>query len=281
MPATVRRLAISFAAVAVVLGAVGARPQPVAAATTIAGAETAMVAALNQDRASAGIVAARVDSRLMAIARARAADMATRHYFGHTQPDGRNVFDILNAKRITWYGAGEIIAWNTWPTLDESTRVANSGWMGSGPHHAIIMSSSYNYVGVGLAIDSSGKKLWAAVFMKGPDRTGGWVAIDRVPARTSVQTASIQTASVQAPSTYRRTIRWRGGDVRLSVLTAGFRNYQIQRKRDGGAYAWVTRSTTLAYRTMTFSSGHVYSIRIRSCDRVGNCGVWRYVTVRG
>ena len=52
----------------------------------------------------------------MAIARARSADMVAKHYFSHTQPDGRNVFDILTAQHITWYGAGEIIAWNNYPT---------------------------------------------------------------------------------------------------------------------------------------------------------------------
>ena len=62
----------------------------------------------------------------MAIARARSADMATKHYFSHTQPDGRNVFDILSAQKITWYGAGEIIAWNNYPTLETSIAAANT-----------------------------------------------------------------------------------------------------------------------------------------------------------
>ncbi len=132
-----------------------------------------MVGLLNQDRTAAGLVPVQTDSRLMAIARARSVDMATKHYFSHTQPDGRNVFDILNAQHITWYGAGEIIAWNNYPGLDLSTANANSQWMNSPGHKAIVLSTTLNYVGVGLAIDAStGKKLWTAVYIKGPDRTG-------------------------------------------------------------------------------------------------------------
>src|ERR1700741_3790426 len=76
---------------------------------------TAIVARLNADRAAAGLVALRVDPRLMAIARARSADMIAKDYFSHTQPDGQNVFDIINAQHITWYKAGENIAWNNYP----------------------------------------------------------------------------------------------------------------------------------------------------------------------
>ncbi len=273
MPGISRRIAVFAAAFALLFGGLAARPAPAAAVMTISDAEQAMVSALNADRAKSGLVAVRVDTRLMSIARARSADMAAKHYFGHTQPDGRDVFDIITANHITWYGAGEIIAWNTWPSLTDSISVANSGWMGSSMHRSIITSASYNYVGVGLAIDSSGKKLWTAVFMKGPDRTGGWVTIDPQPATTAVRTAST--------SIYTRTVTWKGGDVRLSVLTAGFRNYQIQRNWDGGAYNWITQWTTLSYRSMSFYSGHVYSVRIRACDKAGNCGAWRYTTVSG
>ena len=272
MPALSRRLAISAAAFTLLFGAVAARPAPVAAGMTIGEAERAMVSALNSDRAQAGLVPVRIDTRLMSIARARSVDMANKHYFSHTQPDGRNVFNILNAWRITWYNAGEIIAWNTWPSLSDSISVANSGWMNSSTHRAIIMSASFNYVGVGLAVDGSGKKLWTAVFMKGPDRTGGWVSID-----PAVQTAAVSTAS----STSRvEKISWRGGDIQLSVLTAGFLKYQIQRSLDGGAYVWITTSTTTPWRTFMLYSGHTWIFRIRACDKVGNCGAWRYVTVR-
>ena len=41
--------------------------------------------------------------------------------------------------------------------------------MNSSGHKAIVMSTTMNYIGVGLAIDASnGKKIWTAVYIKGP-----------------------------------------------------------------------------------------------------------------
>ena len=276
MPQPVRRLAALTSVLALAFTiAAGTLPTPAAAADlTVPAAEQAMLGLLNADRQNAGLVAVRVDSRLMAIARARATDMATRHYFGHTQPDGRSVFDIIQSKGIVWYGAGEIIAWNTWPTLADSAKAANDGWLGSPGHRAIVMSGSYNYVGVGLAVDASnGRKLWVGVFMKGPDRTGGWVQLDSV--RESAVTSVASTASRVVG------LSWRGGDVQLVVLTAGFREYQIQTRTDGGAWVWRTRSTTATRAGFLLWQGHTYLIRVRACDRRSNCGPWAYVTLRG
>jgi uncharacterized protein YkwD len=274
MVASPRRFAGAALAAALLLGASGARPAPTAAADlTIAAAETLMAQTLNADRAAAGLVPVRVDGRLTAIARARSADMAAKGYFGHTQPDGRTVFDILTAKAIKWYGAGEIIAWNTWSTLPESVTTANDMWLNSPTHRSIIMATSYNYMGVGLAIDGSGKKYWTTVYIKGPDRTGGWVSIAPVAQPLAVSIASATSRVV--------SLSWRGGDIRLVVLTAGFRNYQIQRRIDGGSWAWVSTWTTSTSRTFRAYAGRTYDFRFRACDRVGNCGSWSRVTVRG
>ena len=53
--------------------------------------------------------------------------------------------------------------------------------MDSSGHKAIIMSKGYNYVGFGLAISpTSGKRYWAGVYLKGPDRTGAWAKLGSV-----------------------------------------------------------------------------------------------------
>jgi uncharacterized protein YkwD len=278
MVASHRRFAGAVLAAALLVGATGARPGPTAAADlTIGAAETLMAQTLNADRRAAGLIPVRVDGRLTAIARARSADMAAKNYFSHTQPDGRSVFDILTARAIKWYSAGEIIAWNTWPTLADSVTAANNGWLGSPTHNSIIMATSYNYMGIGLAVDGSGKKYWTAVFIKGPDRTGGWVAITP-PAQAALQTAAVSIASVTSRIA---SLSWRGGDIRLVVLTAGFRNYQLQRRIDGGSWRWWTtwtRNTSGAFRAY---SGHTYEVRVRACDRAGNCGAWSRVTLGG
>jgi uncharacterized protein YkwD len=269
----VRRPAVLVVAALVAVGALGVRPGPaVAADLTVSGAEVEMVRLLNAERAKAGLIAYRVDPRLSAIARARSTDMATKGYFSHTQPDGRNVFDLLAPANVTWYAAGEIIAWNNWGTLADSAVAAKNGWMGSSGHRAIVMSGTYNYFGIGLAVDAAtGKKLWTGVFIKGPDRTGGWVSY-----------APPQETAADADPRHRTvTISWRGGDTRLVVLTAGLRYYQTQVRTDGGPWSWLSTGTTVRSRAMRLWDGHVYTFRTRACDRVGNCGAWANLGLEG
>jgi uncharacterized protein YkwD len=253
------------------LAAVLVIPASVAADDTaaVSAAEVGMVSALNADRAAKGLVAVRLDPRLMAIARARSADMVANHYFSHVQPDGRNVFDILNASGIGWFGAGEIIASNNYPTLNDSLATANRQWLASSGHYAIIISTSYNYVGVGLAVDAvTGNKIWTAVFMKGPDRTGA-----RAVARTPTVTAGSTTS--------RRRVRvsWSGADVRLQVLTSGLYTYRVQRQTDSGSWVNVTSSTTRTAIAFDLPRHHVYHFRIRARDHAGNWGLWSTVSV--
>jgi uncharacterized protein YkwD len=269
-PARQRLASLSLLAI---LGASLLGPTTAAAAdlsldpATVTAEEAHMVRLLNADRMVRGLVPVRVDTRLMAIARGRSADMVAKDYFSHTQPDGRNVFDILTSSHITWYSAGEIIAWNNYPT-DLTATTANRQWMDSASHKAIIISTNFNYVGVGLAVDpETGKKLWTGVFMKGPDRTG---------ARASVGTPTVGSGSTV--TTRRVTLSWSGSDVRLQVLTAGLRSFVIQRKIDDGS--WVTiLSTTDRSLTLAISKGHLNQFRVAARDRVGNRGSWVTTTV--
>ncbi|HZC32960.1 MAG TPA: CAP domain-containing protein [Candidatus Bathyarchaeia archaeon] len=256
----------------VVLGAslvgpatVGAADLPVDAATVNA-EEAHLISFLNADRAALGLVPVRVDARLMAMARARSTDMIVNDYFSHTQPDGRNVFDILNASGITWYGAGEIIAWNNYP-MDVSASTANHQWLDSPDHLAILTSNNYNYVGVGLAVDPvTGKKMWTAIYMKGPDRTG---------AQARLGTPSLGTGT---RTTRRVTLRWTGSDVRLQVLTAGLRSFVLQRKVDSGVWRTILGTTNRSL-ILSVAKGHRTQFRVAARDRAGNRGAWSTVTV--
>jgi len=69
-------------------------------AATLTAQEAKIIGFLNADRTALGLVPVRVDSRLMAIARARSADMIANDYFSHTLPDGRKVFDILQKNKV-------------------------------------------------------------------------------------------------------------------------------------------------------------------------------------
>ncbi|HVL53340.1 MAG TPA: CAP domain-containing protein [Vitreimonas sp.] len=263
---------LTFAAV-IALGAAGVGvPSAAAADLSIGEAEMEMVRLLNRERAKLGLLPVRVDSRLMAIARERSTDMATKHYFSHTQPDGRNVFDLVIAANIKWYGLAEIIAANNASTLADSAAVARNGWMLSPGHRSVVVSNSYNYVGVGLAIDTvKNRKIWTAVFMKGPDRTGGWLKFNPLPAFSIASSERYRTVKVS----------WAGGDVQLVVLTSGFRHYQIQVRTNGGAWSWWSYGTTATERSIRVWRGYNYDLRVRACDKAGNCGAWQVQHLKG
>jgi uncharacterized protein YkwD len=248
---------------------IGAVSSPASAAdVSVQSAESEMVRLINADRARHGLRALRLDVRLTTIARSRSDDMASRDYFSHTQPDGRNVFDLIVAAGIRWYSAGEIIAWNNWPGMFDSARAANTAWLNSPGHRAIILSRDYNYVGIGLALSSDGRKYWTGVFLRGPDRTGGWVRA----ARPTVQAA---------PNNRRRVaFSWTGGDARLAVLTSGFHSFQVQVRVDERAWATVRGATTHDRYSVIATRGHTLELRVRTRDRAGNYGGWVSVTAR-
>jgi len=238
---------------------------------TVEQAEAKVASLLNAQRTDVGRVVLRIDSRLSAIARGRSEDMAAKGYFSHQQPDGDWAWDLMTAAGIKWYGAGEIIAWNTWGSLADSAISASKQWHDSATHYAMLTSANYNYFGVGLAVDGSGKKLWTVVFMKGPDRTGA-----KARFRTSSNIAAETIATASTSTAHKDvTIKWTCADVRLQVLTAGLKYFQVQ-VRVEGRYDWrdTKSSTTATSMVRSLVKGRVYQFRIRAQDKAGNYGRW-------
>ncbi|HET7496075.1 MAG TPA: CAP domain-containing protein [Candidatus Limnocylindrales bacterium] len=232
---------------------------------TRAAAEQHALDVTNQRRVDRGLIRLRLDTRLRELARERAQYMADSGEFAHVQSDGTTVFSMIAASGMTWYAAGEIIAWNTAGPLDYSAEFAVQGWMGSPTHRAILLSDDYNYVGFGLAVAADGTRYWAGVYLRGPDRTPGW-------ARTGSWT------KVNIDRTWARvTARWSGGDTRLQVLTAGLKTFQVQIRKDLGTWhSYVTTSATSV--THWLARHHRYDLRVRSIDRAGNRSAWRVTT---
>ncbi len=167
--------------------------------------------------------------------------------------------------RITWFSAGEIIAWNNYPT-EYTTGEAISAWMASPSHHDIMVSTGYNYVGFGAAVSATGKRYYAGLFVREPDQTGAWAKFGTISKRSVDHLHE------------RVTIRWSGGDRRLQVLTAGLRYYQVQRRRVGGTWhSW--RVTTSTSRTITWLKTYDREVRVRARDKAGNWGPWQTVRI--
>lgn len=241
---------------------------PVFDLTTLAQAETDLGLLVNRERTAQGLVELQLDPDAMAIARQRAETMAASDVLSHQNPDGTNVFDAIVASGIPWFGAGEVIVWNNYASAPDSTAQAVAAWMGSPSHRSLVLSSDYNYAGFGAAVSpTSGKRYYAGVLLKRTDRTAAWA-----------QAKTTSTRIVDATHT-QVTVRWTGGDPRLQVLTAGLRDYEVQRRVVGGAWrALGFRSTTSV--TETLPAARTYEYRIRARDRAGNRGGWALITVR-
>lgn len=225
-----------------------------------------LVLLTNRQRAGLGLTALRIDPDLMAIARDRADVMAANDVMSHTEPNGQKVFDRLNASGLTWFSAGEIIAWNNYPTEPLSVAESIYAWMASPGHHAIMVSTGYNYVGFGAAVSASGKRYYAGLFVQEPDETG-----------PSARFGTTTKRSVDA-SHVRVTLHWSGADIRLQVLTSGLSYYQLDWRAVGGAWhAWGVTQTNA--HSVTWRRGASYDVRIRARDKAGNWSTWRTVRI--
>jgi uncharacterized protein YkwD len=225
-----------------------------------------LVALTNSKRTALGLVALRIDPDLMRIAVDRANVMAANDVMSHTEPNGEKFYDRLDAAGLTYYAAGEIIAWNNYPTEPLSVAESIYAWMNSPEHHDIMVSTGYNYVGFGAAVSATGLRYYAGIFAKEPDETAAWAHVGTVSER------SIDRHHVRV------TIHWSGGDTRLQVLTAGLRYYQVERRRVGGTWAsWGT--TTATKHSVTWTRGYDRQVRVRARDRAGNWGPWQTVRI--
>jgi uncharacterized protein YkwD len=232
-----------------------------------AAAESSLIGMINADRAGVGLAPLSVDPRLTAVARERSASRAAAGQLSHVQSDGRTMVDLIQAAGITWYAAGETIGWNNYPTLADSTQVVNQDWMNSPEHAAIILSRTYNYFGLGLAMSSTGDRYWTALFLRGPDVTPPW-------ARMNAPTTGSLVTLASRGQALRVTWTWSGADRPLAALTAGLRSFDVQRQVDGGAWVSVETSTTRTSWSSSIQVGHRTAVRVRARDRAGNVGGW-------
>jgi uncharacterized protein YkwD len=117
----------------------------------------------NAFRAAQNLGALQLDPRLVAIARARSLDMATRAYFSHTAPTGETAFALLGQAGYVYSIAGENIARNNYPDV-EAAGVAMDGFLNSLSHKENVMDGRFKNVGIGVATGPDGMKYFAVLF---------------------------------------------------------------------------------------------------------------------
>jgi uncharacterized protein YkwD len=140
---TLRLIIVVLAALAVATVKVGTAH----AATTPA--RTLLLDRINVVRAEHGLRRVYPSTQLRGAAKSHSLDMLRRNYFAHTSPTGSTLYDRITASGFvngyTWLG-GETLAWGT-GTL-AGARATVHAWMLSPEHRAILLSSTYRWVGI-------------------------------------------------------------------------------------------------------------------------------------
>jgi hypothetical protein len=224
-------------------------------AGSVSDPERQIMSMVNQARAAHGLVPFRSDPRLWVIADERAAAMASADVLSHSV--GGSFGDTLDRRGIQWLGHGEVIAYSS-ATASAAAAHLFELWATSPPHWSLLTSTSFNYLGIGLAVSSSGLTYGTIVLTESGDRTG---------AQARVTGVSVSGDDVRWT--------WRGADPRLQTHTAGLRDFAVQTRVDSGGWVTVSTGTTSTSRTaLNRAHGHWYGLRVRGRDRAGNVGSW-------
>ena len=242
-----------------------ATASPVPAAATVATGTAAdttarILASMNAGRTADGLVVYRAWGALTALAAERAATMAAVGTLSHDVA-GADLGGTLTARGITWMGFGEIIAKSSYPFGVDAADHVYSMWNASPPHHAIMFSGTYNYVGVGAAQSADGTTWVAAIMSESRDHTAP-VASNRSLTRSGRDVI----------------LKWAGSDRRLQTHTAGLRSFDVQMRRDNGSWRTVRDNTTSTHAVFPDRArGHWYAFRVQAADRRGTLSPWTSV----
>lgn len=256
-PSRRRRLTVLVTAslAAVTLLSTGAAPVVAGTADTM---EAQILTLMNNDRVARGLEPYRRYSSVAALAGDRAARMASKNSLSHTAAGG-SVGTALDSRGIQWYGYGEAIGTTGSPWGSKAAAYLYSLWKGSKGHAALMYSSNFNYVGIGVAYRSSNRTTWASiVFTDSRDHTK--------PVATN---GALDTKGTTI------TFSWSGYDPRLQTRTAGLRSFDVQYRVDGGTWRSLRNDTTATSLTLSDRTrGRYYGFRVQAADRRGNLGRW-------
>jgi uncharacterized protein YkwD len=247
-PDALFRLALTavFAAGAVTFVGPMSNPAPVAAATAST-VESTILGWVNAERTKRGLRPLRLHAGLVDLAGDRAETMASTGVFKHPSC----VKCMFDDRGIQYYSGTEVISWSGYELSENPANSLYSAWRNSSLHWGILMSSKYNYIGLGVADRSSTNGTYAAgLLTESRDRTTPW--------------AKMGNGSRSGTSV---TWSWSGGDRKLQTHTAGLKNFVVQYKVDGGSWSTIRSGTTAKSLTLSNRArGHCYSLRVRSRD---------------
>jgi uncharacterized protein YkwD len=128
-----------------------------------------LICMINNTRAAHGLGRLYFADGLRNVAQTHSRDMLDRRYFSHTSPTGSTLYYRIAHSGFTRYGAwwaGETLAWGTgsYATPYATLRM----WLNSPTHRAVLLSSRYNWIGIGRTVGTfqghTGAVVWTANF---------------------------------------------------------------------------------------------------------------------
>lgn len=99
---------------------------------------------INNERKKAGVSQLSKNTKLYEAAQIKSDDMVKSNYFSHTSPTYGTPFKLMQDLGISYNTAGENIAGNS-----DITKAFES-WMNSDTHKKNILSTTYDYIGIGI-----------------------------------------------------------------------------------------------------------------------------------
>lgn len=229
-------------------------------------AEWKALGAINNLRIERGLKPLRMAQRVRLVARDRSRDMRSYSYFSHASPSGSDAAALLGQRNVSYMAGSENIGWISFTdTWEKTARAMVRGWFGSSGHRANLLSSDYNYVGIGAA--RSGKAVyWTAIFVRQKDHTAPTAGM--IASQTGLSLASNDGGKRTV------TIRWWGHDRALQRHTSGLKGFTVQKRKADGTWRTIRYLTKTRSLTTRLSEG-TFWYRVRAVDKRGNSSGWR------
>ncbi|MGH1787623.1 CAP-associated domain-containing protein [Enterococcus casseliflavus] len=128
----------------------------------LSGLRTQLFELTNATRVKFGLEPLEFSAATSETARKHSQDMAENRYFDHIALDGSSPFDRMQEHGISFTAAGENLAFG-----QASSIYAHQGLMNSEGHRATILTEGYDYLGIGIAIDTSEQPYYTTLYHRG------------------------------------------------------------------------------------------------------------------
>ena len=219
--------------------------------------EAQVLAWVNNSRAARGLVPLRLHWQLVDLSGDRAATMAYYNTMSHTIAGCLSC--QMDSRGIQRYSSGEVIGETGWPWGTQAASSLFNAWRGSSYHWNLLMSSTYNYIGIGFAYNSAHTTTYGVIDMtESVDQSRPWAMMGTVKASGTTATWT-----------------WSGADTALQTHTSGLKNFDVQYRVDSGSWSTIRAGTT--GQSLSLASrphGHWYGLRVLSRDNRGYVSLW-------